>query len=110
MEEDLKVLEEHLNTYKRHLENYEKDECLTSVYYQLKKYVYALENLLKRYKEKEETESRLLRIIEHSILKSKVKEVIDRKCKAFRHRTSIEKILECEFKRLEEELLEREGK
>lgn len=43
-----------------------------------------------------------------SIPKSKVKEVIDRKCKAFRHRTSIEKILECEFKRLEEELLREE--
>ena len=53
---------------------YEKDECLTRVYYELKKYTYALENILKRYKEKEETESRLLRIIEHSILKSKVKE------------------------------------
>lgn len=42
------------------------------------------------------------------IPKSKVKEKIDSKCKAFQHRTSIEKILECEFKRLEEELLREE--
>lgn len=59
MEEDIKILEEQLNIYKRHLENYEKEECLTSVYYELKKYAQALENLLTRYKQLEEENKEL---------------------------------------------------
>ena len=50
MEEDIKILEEQLNTYKRHIENYQKEECLTRVYYELKSYATALENLIKGYK------------------------------------------------------------
>lgn len=51
MEEDIEILEEQLEQYKRHLENYEKENCLTSVYYELKKYAGALENLIKGYRE-----------------------------------------------------------
>lgn len=51
MEEDIKILEEQLNTYKRHIENYQKEECLTRVYYELKSYATALENLIKGYRE-----------------------------------------------------------
>ena len=47
MEEDIKVLEKQLEQYKRHLENYEKEDCLTATYYQLKQYAEALENLIK---------------------------------------------------------------
>lgn len=54
MEEDIKILEEQLNTYKRHIENYQKEECLTRVYYELKSYATALENLIKGYRELEE--------------------------------------------------------
>ncbi len=54
MDEDIKILEEQLNIYKRHLENYEKDNCLTSVYYELKKYAQSLENLLSKLKKLEE--------------------------------------------------------
>lgn len=50
IDEDIKIVEEQLNTYKRHLKNYEKDDCLTSVYYELKKYAQSLENLLSRLK------------------------------------------------------------
>ena len=51
---DISILEEQLEQYKRHLENYEKENCLTSVYYELKKYAGALENLIKAYKELKE--------------------------------------------------------
>lgn len=54
MEKDIEILEEQLKQYKRHLENYEKDDCLTSVYYGLKKYAEALEHLIKAYKQIEE--------------------------------------------------------
>lgn len=123
MEEDIRLIEEIKKEY--------------STMDGLREYVQAIENLLTRYKQLEEenealklARGNLLRGIEriikttplnmhtetdysinidnNSIPKSKVKEVIDRKCKAFRHRTSIEKILECEFKRLEEELLREE--
>lgn len=68
-----------------------------------------LEKVLKVHQElQDEFFWQQVRITNEFIPKSKVKEVIDRKCKAFRHRTSIEKILECEFKRLEEELLREE--
>ena len=64
MEEDIKILEEQLKTYKRHLEHYEKEDCLTDIYYELKKYPTALENLLKRYKELEEENTRLREDVE----------------------------------------------
>lgn len=54
MEEDIKILEEQLEQYKRHLKNYEKENCLTSVYCELKEYAEALENLIKAYKEQKE--------------------------------------------------------
>lgn len=59
-EEDIKILEEQLKQYKRHLENYEKDDCLTSVYYELKKYAVSLEHLIKAYKELEEKNKELI--------------------------------------------------
>ena len=94
MEEDIKILEEQLKAYKRHLENYEKGECLTNVYYELKKYATALENLIKGYRELElqnklyqkvhviveniDTEKLLLKITEdESVPKSKIKENIE---------------------------------
>lgn len=59
MEEDIKVLEKQLEQYKRHLENYEKEDCLTATYYQLKQYAEALENLIKGYKDLEEENKEL---------------------------------------------------
>ena len=96
MEEDIKILEEQLNAYKRHLETYEKEDCLTSVYYELKKYATALENLIKGYRELDKKNTDILEklitermvtkvmsknikgyqeALENSIPKSKVKEL-----------------------------------
>ena len=96
MEEDIKILEEQLNIYKRHLENCEKEDCLTSVYYELKKYATAIENLIKGYRELEEENESLVRQYEYQgalmvneyfskeevfelfIPKSKIKEQLDK--------------------------------
>ena len=88
MEEDIKILEEQLNTYKRHIENYQKEECLTRVYYELKSYATALENLIKGYRELKERniylvnerkklEELLFMSNENYIPKSKIKEKIE---------------------------------
>lgn len=68
--EDIKILEEQLKTYKRHLENYEKEDCLTSTYYELKKYAGALENLIARNKELESA-------LDNSVSKDEIKEKIE---------------------------------
>lgn len=113
MEEDIKILEDMLNKessiYKRNRRgNKEIKFEVNSNYYN------AIENLIAGYKQLEEENKTLKNftsdifnedITKEFIRKDKVKEVINSKCKAFQHRSSIEKILECEFKRLEEELL-----
>ena len=44
---DIEVLEERVTTLKRHIKNYEENDCLTDVYQQLVKECRAIENLLK---------------------------------------------------------------
>ena len=73
MEEDIKVIEEYLKQYKRQLENYGKDNCLTSVYYELKKYAQALEHLIKTYKDLKEIEESHRK--ENGELREKIKEL-----------------------------------
>lgn len=119
MEEDIKMLEEFINNYKLVQEKYKDDEIQAEIerscYFE-EVPAQALENLLTRYKEMAIENQSYKDYYGNPpcyddakyIPKSKVKEKIDSKCKAFQHRTSIEKILECEFKRLEEELLREE--
>lgn len=46
LEEDIKIVEERIETLNKHIYNYEKSECRTSVYQELVKEKQAFENLL----------------------------------------------------------------
>ena len=80
-DKDLKMIEEHYEYYKKHLKNYEKDKCLTAVYYEIKRFTEALGNVIARYKELEEnqiwSEATIEGLKRDYIPKSKVKEKID---------------------------------
>jgi hypothetical protein len=126
MEEDIKILEEIVEIYYDCAGNEEDYDMRVDMGF-MKRETQALQNLIKGYRKLEEELKRekIWRIrlekenedtcnevnnnyIRKSLVipKSKIKEKIEEKCKAFRHRTRIEEILECEFRRFEKELME----
>lgn len=53
MEEDIKIIEEKIRYLNQHLNSYEKKDCKTAVYQELKKEKEALESVLNRLQENE---------------------------------------------------------
>lgn len=50
IEEDIKIVEERIETLNKHISNYEKIDCKTSIYQELVKERDAIENILNAYK------------------------------------------------------------
>jgi 5'-deoxynucleotidase YfbR-like HD superfamily hydrolase len=91
MEEELKILEERVIMLKRHIRYYEESDCKTDRYHQLVKECNAIENLLKRYKELEEENTRLREDVEgYSGLAKQIQEEYENRIDEFVNRDRFE--------------------
>lgn len=69
--EDIKIVEERIETLNKHISNYEKSECRTSVYQELVKEKQAIENILNAYIHEKVAKEEVEELLENSISKRK---------------------------------------